>query len=238
MNKILLDLLSLGAILSSVLVITSKNPVIAVIFLISLFINTAGYLLIMGITFVGITYIIVYIGAITVLFLFIIMMINIRLLDLLEFGKEYTKNFPLAIFIGTLFVYEIINVLPFMFNNVFAGNLNYPLDLLNQLNAIFVNKLLTNDFNNISNLLLQPSITSQYMAYTHESIAWLDLNILYSNNFVDTLWNDTNPSIKLNHFLQIEILGQSLYTYGAIWLLLSSFILLLSMISALFLSNV
>jgi NADH-ubiquinone oxidoreductase chain 6 len=84
MINILMDILSFGAILSSILVITSKNPVVAVIFLISLFINTAGYLILVGIGFVGLSYIIIYIGAITVLFLFIIMMINIRLLDLLE----------------------------------------------------------------------------------------------------------------------------------------------------------
>ena len=47
MNNLLLDLLSFGAILSSILVITSKNPVVAVIFLISLFINTAGYLILL-----------------------------------------------------------------------------------------------------------------------------------------------------------------------------------------------
>ena len=131
MSNLILDVLSLGAVLSSVLVITSKNPVIAVIFLISLFINTAGYLIIIGIGFVGISYIIVYIGAITVLFLFIIMMINIRLLDLLEIGNEYTKNFPLAIIIGTLFTYEIFNILPFTSNNVFwIWGETFPYDIL------------------------------------------------------------------------------------------------------------
>ena len=119
MNYFLLDILSFGTILSSILVITSKNPVVAVIFLISLFINTAGYLILFGISFVGISYIIIYIGAITVLFLFIIMMINIRLLDILEIGNEYTKNLPLALLVGTLFVYEIFNVLPFTINNIF-----------------------------------------------------------------------------------------------------------------------
>lgn len=228
MNKFLLDILSLGAILSSILVITSKNPVIAVIFLISVFINAAGYLLIMGITFVGITYIIVYIGAITVLFLFIIMMINIRLIDLLEFGREYTKNFPLAIFIGILFVYEIINILPFMFNNVLDGHINFALDLLNQLNSIILN---TGDS---GNSLLHSSDSA------HSLLAGLTQAkdvLANNNNLVDYNSQNINPSYILNHFLQIETLGQSLYTYGAIWLLLSSIILLLAMISALFLSN-
>ena len=108
MNYFLLDILSFGTILSSILVITSKNPVVAVIFLISLFINTAGYLIISGIGFVGIAYILVYIGAITVLFLFVIMMINIRLVDILEVGRDYTKNLPLALSIGfVFFIYDI-----------------------------------------------------------------------------------------------------------------------------------
>ena len=132
MNYFLLDILSFGTILSSILVITSKNPVVAVIFLISLFINTAGYLILLGISFLGISYIIIYIGAITVLFLFIIMMINIRLLDILEIGNEYTKNLPLALLVGTLFVYEIFNVLLFTINNIFI--LVFPLEILNYLN--------------------------------------------------------------------------------------------------------
>ncbi len=229
MNKILLDLLSLGAILSSVLVITSKNPVIAVIFLISLFVNAAGYLLVSGITFVGLSYIIVYIGAITVLFLFIIMMINIRLLDLLEFGKEYTKNFPLAIFIGTLFVYEIINILPFMYNNVLSDILNYPLDLLNQLNAFLLNII---SISKPTTVALPPQAVEGYTLS-----ALLDNSINLMNSNINALSNEINPGFKLNNFLQIEVLGQSLYTYGSIWLLLCSIILLLAMISALFLSN-
>ena len=133
MKNLFIDILAFGALLSSVLVITSKNPVIAVIFLISVFVNAAGYLILFGISFVGISYIIIYIGAITVLFLFIIMMINIRLLDILEIGNEYTKNLPLALLVGTLFVYEIFNVLPFTINNIFI--LDLPLDILNFFNT-------------------------------------------------------------------------------------------------------
>jgi NADH-ubiquinone oxidoreductase chain 6 len=61
MKNLFLDILAFGALLSSLLVITSKNPVIAVIFLISLFVNAAGYLIVLGVGFIGITYIIVYV---------------------------------------------------------------------------------------------------------------------------------------------------------------------------------
>src|SRR5271155_2118483 len=118
MKNIILDILAFGTLLSSVLVITSKNPVIAVIFLISVFVNAAGYLIILGIGFIGISYIIVYIGAIAVLFLFVIMMINIKIIDILETGNQYTKTLPLALCIGSLFIYEIFTILPFSFNNL------------------------------------------------------------------------------------------------------------------------
>lgn len=199
--NIFINILSFGAILSSVLVITSKNPVVAVIFLISLFINTAGYLILLGIGFVGISYIIVYVGAITVLFLFVIMMINIRLLDILEIGSEYTKNLPLAFLVGTLFVYEIFSVIPFSFNNIAVINL--PLDILNLINEFFL---------------------SQASSY---SSLWSYLPLVsISSDSLDFFISD---------FTQISVLGQGLYTYGAMWLLLSSIILLLSMVSAIFL---
>ena len=118
MKNLFIDILAFGALISSVLVITSKNPVIAVIFLISVFINAAGYLILLGIGFIGISYIIVYVGAITVLFLFVIMLLNIRLSDLLEAGSQYTKNLPIAIGISLLFAYELFSIIPFSFNNI------------------------------------------------------------------------------------------------------------------------
>src|ERR1700744_4394563 len=120
MKHFFLDILAFTTLFSSLLVITSKNPVIAVIFLISVFINAAGYLILLGIGFIGISYIVIYVGAITVLFLFVIMMINIKLTDILETGSQYTKNIPLAIAIGSLFIYEIFTIMPFTFNNVSA----------------------------------------------------------------------------------------------------------------------
>jgi NADH-ubiquinone oxidoreductase chain 6 len=148
MKNILINILAFGTLLSSILVITSKNPVIAVIFLISVFINAAGYLILLGVGFIGISYILLYVGAITVLFLFVIMMINIKLTDILETGSQYTKNFPLALAIGSLFIYEIFTIMPFTFNNVSA--LSSFLDLLTNLNSLLLNSD-TSSFVNVLN---------------------------------------------------------------------------------------
>nr|YP_009649290.1 NADH dehydrogenase subunit 6 [Rhizopogon salebrosus]QDA23205.1 NADH dehydrogenase subunit 6 [Rhizopogon salebrosus] len=148
MKNILINILAFGTLLSSILVITSKNPVIAVIFLISVFINAAGYLILLGVGFIGISYILLYVGAITVLFLFVIMMINIKLTDILETGSQYTKNFPLALAIGSLFIYEIFTIMPFTFNNVSA--LSSFLELLTNLNSLLLNSD-TSSFVNVLN---------------------------------------------------------------------------------------
>ena len=121
MTTLILNFLSIGTVLSGILTITAKNPVISVIYLIFTFVLAAGYLILIGIQFIGISYIIVYVGAIAVLFLFVIMMINIKLTDILETGTQYTKNLPLAISIGSLFVYIFYSIIPFNFNNIPTG---------------------------------------------------------------------------------------------------------------------
>jgi NADH-ubiquinone oxidoreductase chain 6 len=199
MKNLFIDLLAFGTLFSTVLVITSKNPVIAVIFLISTFLNAAGYLILLGVGFIGITYIILYVGAITVLFLFVIMMINIKLTDILETGSEYTKNLPLALAIGSLFIYEIFTIMPFSFNNV--SGISTILELFTNLNGLLLNS---------------------------------DISTLSS---VNTALNPAIADIAFTNFLQIQAIGQGLYTYGAFLLIICSMILLLAMVAPIFISR-
>jgi NADH-ubiquinone oxidoreductase chain 6 len=69
------------AIISAILVITTRNAVISVFNLIVLYILVAFYLIYIGITYLGISYIVVYVGAIAILFLFVIMMIDIEVIE-------------------------------------------------------------------------------------------------------------------------------------------------------------
>ena len=202
MKNIFIDLLAFGSLLSSVLVITSKNPVIAVIFLISVFVNAAGYLILLGIGFIGISYIIVYIGAITVLFLFVIMMINIKLTDILDAGSQYTKNLPLALAIGSLFIYEFFTILPFTFNDI--SLISTFLNLLTNLNGLFLGASATN---------------------------------MSSSDIVFNAFNPVSADTTFANFLQVQAIGQSLYTVGAIWLIITSLILLLAMVAPIFISR-
>ena len=78
-NHFLLTFVSLASIFSGIFVIISKNPIVSVLFLIGLFLNVAGYLMLLGINFIGLSYLLVYVGAVSILFLFILMLINVRI---------------------------------------------------------------------------------------------------------------------------------------------------------------
>ena len=117
-NMEFLNFLYFSSIISGIFVIISKNPVISVLFLIGLFLSISGYLVILGMNFIGISYILVYVGAVSILFLFILMLINVRISELLS----YTNNtIPLAIIIGIVFMYSIYEIFP---NYKFYINLN------------------------------------------------------------------------------------------------------------------
>lgn len=103
---IVLDVLSLIAIFSGVLVITTKNPIVSVLFLISLFLVIAVYLITIGVHFIGLSYLLVYIGAISILFLFTIMLMNIRISELTSYSSN---SFPLAL-IFCLVIYNFIYI--------------------------------------------------------------------------------------------------------------------------------
>src|SRR5258708_1138763 len=136
MKILLINILSFTTIISSVLVITSQNPVISVVYLISVFVNAAGYLILSVIGFLVLSYIIVYLFPITLLFKL------------------------------------------FILNN----------NKLNLVNIIYTT---------------------------------------YQSNIADTLFIS---------FSQIEAIGQLIYTYAAVLLIICSIILLLSMIAPIFIS--
>lgn len=71
--------ISFVAILCGIFVIISKNPIVSVLFLIGLFLSISSYLMLLGINFIGLSYLLVYVGAVSILFLFILMLINVRI---------------------------------------------------------------------------------------------------------------------------------------------------------------
>src|ERR1700710_1716166 len=122
-----LDIISLLSILCGILVIISKNPIVSVLFLIGLFLSIAGYLMLLGLNFIGLSYLLVYVGAVSILFLFILMLINVRISELLSNTRN---SIPLAIFITISFNYPVYQILPY---GIASFN-SYTINLGNVLN--------------------------------------------------------------------------------------------------------
>ena len=96
-------------------VVTARNPVHAVLHLILAFTQASGIWLILKAEFLAITLVLVYLGAVMVLFLFVVMMLDIRI-DSVRRG--FWRNFPLAAFIGALIAFEMAAVLMTGFRGV------------------------------------------------------------------------------------------------------------------------
>lgn len=109
------DLFSIAAILSGIFVIVSKNPIVSVLFLIGLFLSISIYLITLGLNFIGLSYLLVYVGAVSILFLFILMLINVRVSELLS---DTSNSIPLGIMIIIAFNYPVNNILPYKVNNI------------------------------------------------------------------------------------------------------------------------
>jgi NADH-ubiquinone oxidoreductase chain 6 len=130
----ILDFISLVSILSGILVIVSKNPIVSVLFLIGLFLSISCYLIVLGLNFIGLSYLLVYVGAVSILFLFILMLINVRISELLN---DTSNSLPLVLLITLAFNYPVNNILPY---SIIA----YAQDTINKIEYINFNYTINN----------------------------------------------------------------------------------------------
>jgi NADH-quinone oxidoreductase subunit J len=90
---------------SAVMVIVSRNPVHSVLYLILAFVNASGLFVLMGAEFLAMILIVVYVGAVAVLFLFVIMMLDV---DFTELREGFIQYVPVGIVIGGIFMFELL----------------------------------------------------------------------------------------------------------------------------------
>lgn len=189
--------LALLAIVSSLLVITQavRNPVNAVLWLITAFVSAACYLITAGMTFLGLSYVIVYVGAIAVLFLFVVMMLNLSGTDTpTPTSSSAGKAAPIAFIIAAVGALVLLPLAGFM-----TLEAEVHLAVLDGVNAaVFGSAGLVPDFGD--------SASS------------------------DSVWFSAPQIGLVSPMSQVQVLGLTLYTSGALWLLLLSVLLLLAMI--------
>ncbi len=136
-----LDIIATLAVLSGILVIVCKNPILSVLFLISLFLCIAGYLIVVGLNFIGLSYLLVYVGAVSILFIFILMLLNVRISELLGNTRN---SLPLAVFIIISIYYPLYSILPFS---------NYAINT-NETNLFYIKEIynINDQYNNLIKL--------------------------------------------------------------------------------------
>lgn len=113
-STVFLDAIVILSIISGIFIIITKNPIVSVLFLILLFSSISCYLIFIGMKFIGLSYLLVYVGAVSILFLFILMLINIRVSELIS---DTNNNIPLAILAILAFFIPFNNLLPYSKNN-------------------------------------------------------------------------------------------------------------------------
>ncbi|MCV9935294.1 NADH-quinone oxidoreductase subunit J [Boseaceae bacterium BT-24-1] len=94
-------------IASALMVISARNPVHSVLFLILAFVNAAGLFLLLGAEFLAMLLIVVYVGAVAVLFLFVVMMLDV---DFAELRQGFLQYLPIGGLIGLIFAVELLLV--------------------------------------------------------------------------------------------------------------------------------
>ena len=123
-NINVINALSVLSIISGILVITTKNPIVSVLFLITLFFNVACFLITLGLNFIGLSYLLVYVGAVSILFLFILMLINIRISELLSKTKN---SIPLIFIVFVSLSFVLFVLLPLNYKSINVDNIDLNL---------------------------------------------------------------------------------------------------------------
>jgi NADH-quinone oxidoreductase subunit J len=105
LTAIFFYLFAILALASGAMVIVAKNPVHAVLFLILTFFNAAGLFILLGAEFLAMLLVIVYVGAVAVLFLFVVMMLDV---DFAELRAGFIKNAPVGLLVGGVVLAELV----------------------------------------------------------------------------------------------------------------------------------
>jgi NADH:ubiquinone oxidoreductase subunit 6 (subunit J)/NADH:ubiquinone oxidoreductase subunit 3 (subunit A) len=252
-------LLTSLAIIAAIFVIGTKNAIISIFNLIVLYILVAFYLIYIGITYLGISYIIIYIGAIAILFLFIIMMIDIEVVE-----KRSNNHLPLLFLLLGGFIVTFKNGLSWL-GIVKIKSLLYkePVLYLDNISSLFnynqrTSEILTSNLSEMDQIFLQeainesnreqliPDITNKIINNLYEfdkiNIDTLKENKLTYQEIISFPYDNSYLLITpdwdyaISRVTQISAIGDVLYTVYHSYIYIVSVILLLAMIGAIILT--
>lgn len=137
-------------IFNAIMIIINTNPIHSVLFLVLVFVCVTILLLLIGVEFLAMIFLVIYIGAITVLFLFVIMMLNVKII---EFNEKFINYLPIGFFIGLIFIFEMFF---FIYDNIVTWNLSITENYLTNINKL----LFENYFISLNNYFTIISISN------------------------------------------------------------------------------
>ena len=112
-------------LISSLMIIFSQNSIHSVLFLVLSFVSASSILFLLECEYISLIFIIIYVGAIAVLFLFVVMMLDVKTVYL---AKDSLKYFPFGSFVGIIFLLEILLVVPSIFESINPYNASFLLN--------------------------------------------------------------------------------------------------------------
>ena len=144
------------------MVISARNPIHSVLFLVLVFCNAAGLLILLETEFLAMLFLVVYVGAIAVLFLFVVMMLNVRITEL---NESILRYIPIGGIILLIFLFEILSVIngdlvPFFSSKLFVLDSDY-ISLNHNLNITFW----SNQINPLTNVASLGEVLYTYYVY-------------------------------------------------------------------------
>jgi|LNAP01.1.fsa_nt_gb NADH:ubiquinone oxidoreductase subunit 6 (subunit J) len=222
------------ALICSVMVIVSKNPIHSILYLILVFCNVTFVLIILGVEFIAITFLIVYVGAIAVLFLFVVMMLNIKILEL---DEVFWRYIPVGLAISSIFLFQLF-FLVFNFGIGEVFTMLFSNDLMFIKKILFVSKPVLFELPNtyVNGVFC---FFDKDNALSHWSNVLSDLYSSTSNSVFYALYVPASPNTSnlslVNEITNTELLGWLVYTYTFFIFLVISLILLVAMVGSIIL---
>lgn len=173
-NNNLIILLEYLSVISALSIIFSSNAIVSIIYLISLYINVSIYLYFTGLGVMGLLYILVYVGAIAILFLFILSLINLKISELSVTSGPAQQDIIFILIIGTTFLY-VSNYVSLLDNingiigttSLYNSSINESIEIYNVLNINW------NDLSSYSELKIIGELL-----YTQYSITMLIIGLI------------------------------------------------------------
>ncbi len=136
-------LLALVSVVSALLVVSAKNPVHSVLYLITVFFSAAGLFVLMGAEFLAMLLVVVYVGAVAVLFLFVVMMLDV---DFVALRQGFARYLPIGGAIGVVLLIEMVLVSIAVAQHGAAAKYNQPLTPNSVTNAEAIGQVLYTDY--------------------------------------------------------------------------------------------